>query len=252
MKYRNVITASDFGPMIINRNDSVVGINVSEFGYWEKGEITLLKDLINRQYPGASNLSILDIGANIGIYSLAFSKMDIAGLKIYSIEAQRLIFYMLAGTMALNSCDNVYLYHAAASNTDDGFLEVQIVNFDVPANYGAFELIEPFHNKDFNGATLDEKEQIALKTIDSLNAENVALIKIDVEGMEDKALEGALKTIELYRPIIFFEYHKTDYNKIKLLLKKFNYALQELPAYNAVATRAESQLVISGFDRIVL
>lgn len=252
MKYRNIVTATDFGPMIINRNDNIIGLSIAEFGYWENAEITLLTSLINYQYPNANNISILDIGANVGTYSLAFSKMNIPGLNIYSIEAQRVIFYMLAGNMALNSCDNVYLHHAAASNVNEGFLEVNPIDFDIPANYGAFELLAPFQNSDFNGAVLETKERIPLKTIDSLGAENVAFIKMDIEGMEDKAFEGAAKTIERDRPIIFFEYHKTDYDKIKLMLKKFNYALHELPPNNALATRNESQIVINEFDRIVL
>jgi Methyltransferase FkbM domain len=47
-------------------------------------------------------------------------------------------------------------------------------------------------------------------TLDSLNLSRCDLIKIDVEGMELKVLEGASVTIRQHHPIIHAEFIKTD------------------------------------------
>lgn len=46
---------------------------------------------------------------------------------------------------------------------------------------------------------------IQVITIDSLNLQNVGFIKLDVEGSEPMALEGAAATIARCRPIVLFE-----------------------------------------------
>lgn len=48
---------------------------------------------------------------------------------------------------------------------------------------------------------------VQLLTIDSLHLKNVSLIKMDVEGMEDQALEGARETILTNHPVIIIEIH---------------------------------------------
>ncbi len=54
-------------------------------------------------------------------------------------------------------------------------------------------------------------EFVNVATIDSL-AESVDFIKMDIEGMEDKAIEGAVNTIDKYRPICYIEIVKTNAN----------------------------------------
>jgi len=45
-------------------------------------------------------------------------------------------------------------------------------------------------------------------TIDSLDLENVGLIKIDVEGYELRVLEGSKETLKRNRPVVVFEENK--------------------------------------------
>jgi FkbM family methyltransferase len=60
------------------------------------------------------------------------------------------------------------------------------------------------------------KGTIPLKTLDSFNLTNVDMIKIDVEGFEGEILAGALKTIELNKPVLVIEQQKHEYqNDIK-------------------------------------
>jgi len=68
--------------------------------------------------------------------------------------------------------------------------------------------------------------------IDSLNLSGCDLIQLDVEGYELKALKGAVKTIQKYKPIICVEFceswlNRYDSNSTMLFnfLKELNYVL---------------------------
>lgn len=68
-----------------------------------------------------------------------------------------------------------------------------------------------------------------IKSIDSFNFNNVDFIKIDTEGYEPLVIQGAIKTIEKYCPIIMFENkgHASRYgyndNTVIDILKPYGY-----------------------------
>jgi len=49
---------------------------------------------------------------------------------------------------------------------------------------------------------------VQVVTIDSLNLQSCDLIHLDVEGYEDRALKGALQTIDKYKPVVILERQK--------------------------------------------
>ena len=59
--------------------------------------------------------------------------------------------------------------------------------------------------------------------LDEFNLPRVDLIKIDVEGMELEALEGARRTIERSHPIMLIEKIKTDAAQLLQWLKAHGY-----------------------------
>ena len=61
-----------------------------------------------------------------------------------------------------------------------------------------------------------DTEQI---TLDSLELNNIDLIKIDIEGNELNVLKGALETIQRNKPIIEFEYNHLA-NKLNIMIRK--------------------------------
>ncbi|MAK26217.1 MAG: hypothetical protein CMA02_02990 [Euryarchaeota archaeon] len=54
----------------------------------------------------------------------------------------------------------------------------------------------------------EEKYLIKTKTLDSFELDNVSVIKIDIEGMEVKALKGMTETLSRCRPHLFIEAHE--------------------------------------------
>ena len=60
----------------------------------------------------------------------------------------------------------------------------------------------------FELADKSSVDSIRTLTIDSLNLDNVGLIKVDTQGNDFSVLKGARKTISRCRPVIVFEYEK--------------------------------------------
>ena len=180
------------GTFLFNRNDLVVGRSMELYGEWCEPELQILDQIIQ---PGAV---VLDIGANIGTHTIPFArKVGDAG-RVYAFEPQRLIFQTLCANVALNALRNVLTYHAGVSNVP-GTMHLPVIDPRQPYNFGGVALQE--HLKG---------EQLAVITIDELKVPTCQLIKIDVEGAEVSVLEGARKTIEQHRPVLFVENNTQD------------------------------------------
>lgn len=239
MRGWNVLTPSDHGPALINRNDRAVGLSISMFGHWERELLELLTTLIRKAYPRGSSLDIVDGGANIGIYTLALSRIEGLNTRIFAVEAQRLVYQMLNANLALNSIANVWTYHRVLSDVEGETLALRPPDPAHPANFGAYEVREPLTGSDFDGTKWLPTESVGTLSIDSLPLEDCALLKLDLEGMEDRALRGAIRTLERCRPLVMFERHKTDYAAMRALLLAHGYSLWGLPDNNVLAAGRE-------------
>lgn len=159
---------------------------------------------------------------------------------------------MLNANIALNSLENVWTYHRVISDRDGENILLECPNLNFPANFGAYEIPKDLNYSDYDGKSFMPPEEVKCITLDSLGLEKCALIKLDVEGMESVALMGATNILKKSKPILFFERHKTDYQKVKLILKECGYDIWEMEEFNALATRKEWELDIGGYKRIVL
>lgn len=238
--------------MLINRNDTVIGRSISHFGGWENQYIQLLKELIKKFHLPNTPIEVIDAGANLGVYSLALSKIEGFSVKVYAIEAQRLIFQMLNANVALNSIENVWTYHKVLSDRDGDSVPIECPDLNFPANFGAFEITKTARNSDYDGKKFISVENVESMTLDSLKLSHCALIKLDVEGMENDVLKGSSELLQTTKPILFFERHKTDYEQIKIFLRNHGYSIWELPESNTLALRNEWNVTIPNFPRIQL
>jgi FkbM family methyltransferase len=249
-KYRNVVSPSAYGPIIINRYDKVIGLAVSVRGSWEKEQIDLIRSKLLACTTAESAITILDVGANIGTHTLAFAQFPFKQVTVHAFEAQRSVYYMLAGSVALNSLDHVYCHHKAVSDRSGESITIPRLDYDSPANFGGVEL-EAAVNPDFKGVALaGQFESIATARLDDYDYENLRLIKIDVEGMEHKVLAGAAGTINRHRPLMFIEYGKTDFTELARLLREQRYASYFIPGENIFCIPAELDLTIEGASRV--
>jgi FkbM family methyltransferase len=220
---RHIVVPTVYGPMIFDRTDTMIGANVAKDGWWEKDEIDLLRWFMTACYGSEQEVEILDIGAYNGVYAVALARFPFPKVTVHAFEAQREIFDLLSGTVAINGLDNVRCHHRAVSSESGTVVRFGSVDYNAPANFGSVE-IEPALNPDFDGRRLRHvTEAVETLRIDDLALQKVRLMKIDVEGMEHKVLAGAADTIRRCRPLLFLEYEKTDFAAVKALLREANY-----------------------------
>ena len=184
------IVSTRYGDMRIIDNDKVISHSLLIYGEWAMDEINLLKQIIT---PGAY---VLDVGAFIGTHTLAFSNMVGEQGKVYSFEPRREIYTILSENISTN-CKNVIAQNIGLAE------ELKTLHLD---------RIDTKSNENFGGLSLSEDlesssntYQVEISTIDVLDFKKIDLIKIDVEGMERKVLDGAVKSIRRHKPVIYCE-----------------------------------------------
>jgi FkbM family methyltransferase len=165
---------------------------------------------------------VLDIGANLGSFTLPLAKAN-PHLTFHAFEPQRIVYYQLCGNTLINGLDNVYNHELALSVLSDS-VTVQLPDYSLETNIGAFSIDEEVRENEYECQTADKFVSIQTEPLDDLNYINVRLLKIDVEGHELEVLEGGIETIKRnnYPPIIFEAWTwKPWYQEKRTLL--FNY-----------------------------
>ena len=174
------------------------------------------------------NAVIMDGGANLGYITVPMAlKLKNTNAKIISIEAQRRMFYALAGTIALNDLYNVHAYNLALGE-ERGFVDMPDTDYGANTDFGSISVSGKANEMSYlnNTTTL-------MVTIDSLKLPRLDFLKLDVEGYEPAALRGGLETIRANRPWMWIEYYDcvSTYNqdKIKAILEPLgNYSFHYL------------------------
>lgn len=177
------------GPMMYNTNDRVIGRNLDLYGEWGEPELQLLEMFLTMGDV------VLDIGANIGTHTIFFAQQVAPSGFVWAFEPQRLAFQMLCGNVALNGLPNVYA-HQLALGDKRGTITVPTLDPRTAYNFGGLRL-----------GSAETGEQVGLLTVDELDLSKCSLIKIDVEGFEEKVLHGAMQTIRKFQPVLFVENH---------------------------------------------
>jgi FkbM family methyltransferase len=177
----------------------------------------------------------LDIGSNVGFFTMALARAIGPRGRVYAFEGQRVIFNMLAGSVALNSLLNVICLNSCVGK-EVGRIELPLFDYRRPMSFGSVEFGPAQREKLAQDRKKpDHIDYVPLTTIDSLGLPKVSLMKIDVEGMELDVLEGAAATIERDRPVIFAEYLKVGLTLLEGHLTALGYSVVDVGGYNLLA-----------------
>lgn len=145
---------------------------------------------------------VLDIGANIGFYSVLFAKNIRADKKVLAIEPTKNALRLLKSNVARNKVDNKVIIVPGIASNSTGSSTIHVVEGrEEYSTIGAMQ-----HPSVAGSEYIDEA--VDTFTIDDLVAcyrLSPGFIKMDVEGAEGLALEGAVKTISHHRPVILSE-----------------------------------------------
>ena len=216
-----------YGLMLLNRHDIYQTNPLFKMGIaHEHNAIVLLARLLQECTP---NRIVVDVGANVGTFSIGLASVVGPLGKIHAFEPQRIIYNMLAGSVALNSLVNVYCHNAAVGD-HEGMIELPQFDYSRPMNFSSIEFgaeqVEPLAQaRAHEPARL---EYVPLTTLDRFEWQRVDLIKIDVEGMEAQVIAGARSTILRCRPILFVEFLKSDASALRTVIAGFGYELFEV------------------------
>lgn len=142
--------------------------------------------------------AVLDLGANYGQMSILFSKMTGPKGKVYSFDADDFIFEILKKNLEINNCTNVQPVFGAVHNVSGEVLIFPEQDFERFGAYGSYGI-------DYNRKKAGR--EVPTLTIDSLNIqEEISFMKIDVQGGDLYAMQGAVETIKKNKMPLLFEF----------------------------------------------
>jgi FkbM family methyltransferase len=175
--------------------DEYVGRSLDTYGEFSEAELQLLGSLVRE------GDTVLDVGAHVGTHTVFLARCVGAAGRVLAFEPQRPLFELLCANVALNGLWHARPHHAAVAG-NAGSVVVPELDLDTPFNFG--------------GVSLDPElgarrgETVPVLRIDDLELEDLALVKIDVEGMEKEVLAGARRTIARFRPVLYVENDRDD------------------------------------------
>ncbi|WP_189343268.1 MULTISPECIES: FkbM family methyltransferase [unclassified Mesorhizobium] len=164
--------------------------------YFEAGPIDQLREFV----PGGS--LVIDVGANVGFFTLRFAEWVGDGGKVIAIEPEDQNYSGLISA----------LEHA-------GFLgRVEALRVVAAAEPGTtFLEINPLYPSDHKLSRNGTGVPVTAVTLDGLladkGARRPALVKIDVQGAELLTLQGMMEILRFARPALFVELSDQGLNK---------------------------------------
>ena len=158
---------------------------------------------------------VYDLGANVGYYSLLASVLAGERGHVYSFEPLPSNIAVLKRHIAMNHIENCTVLEVALAATDGD------ARFD-PSSRG-----------DMAHFSSEGSETVPTASLDSLlNRGEIRpprVMKIDIEGAEYDALQGATQTISAHRPVILLATHGPEVHRNCLeLLRQRGYSVESL------------------------
>lgn len=172
--------------MRVDRGDSL-GLRRQPF---ELDEVNLVRQLVG------SGQVVLDVGANIGYYTLLFSRLVGPSGTVHAFEPELSNAAILRRNLADNQCHNVTLHQVAVGNKD-----ATVGLYRCGDNAGMHRAYESVC---CSGDAVDVRSVV----LDHFLREKsrIDFIKMDIEGYEYFALEGMERIIHEHSPTILVEF----------------------------------------------
>ncbi|MBK3842036.1 FkbM family methyltransferase [Paraburkholderia aspalathi] len=230
-----VLASSNHGSMIVNRNDYHTNDAYGAYGVghqllnrssFDEPEVRLALALLDcRRKHFGDGVVAIDGGANIGVHSIEWARHMYGWGRILAFEAQEIVYYALAGNIALNNCLNARV-RLAALGEQCGELVVPQPDYFRPASFGSLELRRRTDNE-FIGQQISYDSvagtTVPMVSLDSLGLGRLDLVKLDVEGMELDVLRGSRTVLASHHPVMIIEIIKSDGAAIEAFVTELGY-----------------------------
>lgn len=174
------------------------------------------------------NSVFVDVGANIGYFSLIAAKIVGPSGKVFSFEPLKRLVKQFSESADLNEFKCITIFtKAVGEQVGEAVIGTSVQNI------GGSSLVS-YDSQQNN-------ERVIVTTLDSelSHLDKIDLIKIDVEGFEYSVLLGAAKIIQKFKPKILLEFSPSFYknnegSEILKLLENFDYKIFDLQSGAAI------------------
>jgi FkbM family methyltransferase len=167
------------------------------FGVYERETVELFLRLVK---PG---MTVVDIGANVGQYTLLANSVVGASGSVHAFEANSRNATKLRANLAQNDSSRVEVNAVALSDTV-GTVTLYSANNDNAGEHSLFQFDSTMQGEEITAITLDH--YVASAAFGS--SRRVDVIKIDVQGAEAMVLRGAETTLRTHQPLIICEFEE--------------------------------------------
>lgn len=157
---------------------------------YELTPISILKEI------GGLNRLFVDVGANVGMYSV---RMSGNYGKVIAVEPDPFNFEVLKENLRLNGADNVIpIQVACGENEGEGKLKCQQTDSKIVSDEERDNVIP---------VKIEKLDDVVFKNV-SINDYDLVVVKVDVEGYEERVIRGAEKLIKSIGAVFVVEHHE--------------------------------------------
>jgi len=174
-----------FGLKFKFKIEDVVGRRIFKLGKYERD----ISDFVANNIEFKDGDIALDIGANIGWYSILLNTLMPESGQIYAFEPDPLNFSLLSENILLNKAGNIHAVNKAISDKKESKKLYLYSN----RNLGRHSLLE---SEQGDGVDVEavQLDQYLLES--HVDLSRVKFAKVDIEGYEFYALSGATKVLD--------------------------------------------------------
>jgi len=187
-----------------NNYNRLLALLLWKFKFLEKNELRFVNQIIKK------NMNVIDIGSNIGLYTILLANLIGKGGKVFSFEPEPNNFRLLRKSIYANKITNVVPYEIAIGDKkEETYLNVSSINSgDNRLNSNSI-----YHYK--IKAKKDKLDNILLKN------SNIDFIKMDIQGGEFLALQGMKNILKQNdNLIVLFEFDTKLIRKANISIHK--------------------------------
>lgn len=189
------IELQDFKGVFNVGKESLLAKYILKEGSYEPEIVELVKQYLDPKKD------IIDIGANVGFFSVLFAKSVEKGKRVLAVEPTPGALKRLKSNLIQNEVDNVIVHEGLVGS------EKATVPFYMVAGKEEYSSMKPIAHKhalDFQSEVV-ELPCVKLDDLIEEHRMNPSFIKIDVEGAEWEVLKGSEKTLKVHRPVLLSE-----------------------------------------------
>ena len=179
--------------------------------------------LISQQFIHSGDIC-LDVGANIGTFSVLIARLVGSDGRVFAFEPFEQTRQLLAKNLQLNDVANIVKIQSQVISDRINSYGSRLNS----KNMGATRFQENKNNSEdnnlesnFTSTTLD------FWIRDRSEIQSLQAIKIDVEGMEIKVIQGATELLKKYQPILYIEVCKSQYKNYGFNIEDLEKILQD-------------------------